>query len=128
MPIDNISTLGITKITQTRYLFKDKLLTKGRLVFEVVKQFTEENQHLTFEEIKIKFPSNLQGSIGVVNTLNFVNEKFQGSKNKKHYIDKKDILTSADGIEFLVSTAWAIGNINKFIEFARSENFDIQEK
>jgi len=37
-------------------------------------------------------------------------------------------LTSADGIGFLVSTEWGIGNINKFVELARSENFDIQEK
>jgi hypothetical protein len=113
---------------KTKYLFNDKLLGKGRLVFEVVKQFIKENQHLTFEEIKEKFPSNLQGSTGVLNTLAFVNQKYNGSKKKRHFIDKNDILTSADGIEFLVSTEWGIGNINKFVELARSENFDIQEK
>ncbi len=113
---------------KTKYLFKDKLHGKGRLVFEVVKQFIEENQHLTFEEILEKFPSNLQGSTGVLNTLDFVNQKYNGSKKKRHFIDKNDILTSADGIEFLVSTEWGIGNINKFVELARSENFDIQEK
>lgn len=113
---------------KTKYLFNDKLLGKGRLVFEVVKQFIRENQHLTFEEIKEKFPSNLQGSTGVLNTLAFVNQKYNGSKKKRHFIDKNDILTSADGIEFLVSTEWGIGNINKFLELARSINFDIQEK
>lgn len=112
---------------KTKYLFNDKLLGKGRLVIEVVKQFIRENQHLTFEEIKEKFPSNLQGSTGVINTLAFVNQKYNGSKKKRHFIDKNDILTSADGIEFLVSTEWGIGNINKFIELARSINFDIQE-
>lgn len=83
---------------KTKYLFNDKILGKGRLVFEVVKQFTEENQHLTFEEIQEKFPSNLQGARGVLNTLDFVNQKYNESKNKRHFIDKNDILTSADGI------------------------------
>ncbi|EKT3967514.1 hypothetical protein NTJ12_002609 [Flavobacterium psychrophilum] len=113
---------------KTKYLFNDKLLGKGRLVFEVVKQFVEENRHLTFEEIQEKFPSSLQGSTGILNTLDFVNQKYNGSKKKRHFIDKNDILTSADGIEFLVSTEWGIGNINKFVELARSQNFDIQEK
>ena len=113
---------------KTKYLFNNKLLGKGRLVFEVVKQFIEVNQQLTFEEIQKKFPSNLQGSTGVLNTLDFVNQKYNGSKKKRHFIDKNDILTSADGIAFLVSTEWGIGNINKFVELARSENFDIQEK
>jgi hypothetical protein len=113
---------------KTKYLFNDKILGKGRLVFEVVKRFTEENQHLTFEEIQKKFPANLQGSTGVVNTLDFVNQKYQGSKKKRHFIDNNDTLTSADGIKFLVSTEWGIGNINKFIESVRNENYDIQEK
>ncbi|WP_158728433.1 MULTISPECIES: hypothetical protein [unclassified Flavobacterium] len=113
---------------RTKYFFNDKLLGKGRLVFEVVKQFIENNEHLTFEEIQDKFPSNLQGSTGVLNTLNFVNHKYNDSKKKRHFIDKNDILTSADGIEFLVSTEWGIGNINNFVNFARSINFDIKEK
>lgn len=113
---------------KTKYLFNDKLLGKGRLVFEVIKQFVEENQQLTFEQIQEKFPSNLQGSTGVLNTLDFVNQKYNGSKKKRHFIDKNDILISADGIEFLVSTEWGIGNINKFVELARIENFNIQEK
>ncbi|MDM1299793.1 hypothetical protein HXZ94_14955 [Empedobacter falsenii] len=113
---------------KTKYLFNDKLLGKGRLVFEVIKYFTEENKQLTFEEIEKKFPSYLQGSTGVVNTLEFVNEKYQNSKRKRHFIDQSDILKSADGIEFLVSTEWGIGNINKFINLVRAENYDIQEK
>lgn len=28
----------------------------------------------------------------------------------------------------LFSTEWGIGNINKFIELARTESYDIQEK
>ena len=115
-------------VAKTKYLFNDKILGKGRLVFEVVKRFTEENQHLTFEEIQKKFPANLQGSTGVVNTLDFVNQKYQGSKKKRHFIDNNDTLISGDGIKFLVSTEWGIGNINKFVELARNENYDIQEK
>ncbi len=112
---------------KTKYLFKDKTLGKGRLVFEVVKHFTEENKDMTFEDLQQKFPSNLQGSTGVINTLEFVNQKYSESKKKRHFIDNGDVLTSSDGIKFLVSTEWGIGNINKFIEVARKE-YEIQEK
>ena len=113
---------------KTKYLFNDKLLGKGRLVFEVVKHYTATNEHLTFEELQNKFPSNLQGSTGVINSLDFVNQKYSGSKKKRHFVDNDDILVSADGIQFVVSTEWGIGNINNIVELARNENYDIQEK
>ena len=94
----------------------------------VVNDGSQDGSQQIIDEFKEKFPSNLQGSTGVLNTLDFVNQKYNGSKKKRHFIDKNDILTSADGIKFLVSTEWGIGNINKFVELARNENFDIQEK
>lgn len=111
----------------TKYQFNGKLLGKGRLVFEVVKYFTEQNQHLAFADLQEKFPRNIQGSLGVINTLEYVNRKYSERSNKRHFIDENEILTSSDGIQFVVSTGWGIDNINKFVELARNENYDIQE-
>ena len=112
----------------TKYLFNEKLLGKGRLVFEVVKHYTENNGHLTFEELQKKFLPNLQGSTGVINSLDFVNRKYSGSKKKRHFVDDEDILISADKIRFVVSTEWGIGNIKNIVELARKENYNIEEK
>lgn len=117
----------LLKRDKTKYLFKDKLLGKGRLVFEVVKHFMETNKHFTFEQLSDKFPANLQGSTGVINSLDFVNQKYADNKKKRHFVDEDDILISADGIRFVVSTEWGIGNIHNIIELARNENYDIQE-
>lgn len=112
----------------TKYLFNDKLLGKGRLVFEVVKQYTEINQHLTFEELQNKFPANLQGSTGVINRLDFVNKKYSEGKKKRHFVNNEDIMVSSDSIQFVVSTEWGIGNINNIVELARNEKYDVKEK
>jgi hypothetical protein len=34
---------------KTKYLFNNKFLGKGRLVFETVKHYTETNKHLNFK-------------------------------------------------------------------------------
>jgi len=114
------------KRVNTKYLFNDKLLNKGRLVFEVVKHYNESNRHLTFEELQKKFSSNLQGSTGVINSLDFVNQKYSESERKRHFVDEDDILISADKIQFVVSTEWGIGNINNIVELARKENYKIE--
>jgi len=113
---------------KTKYLFNEKLLGKGRLVFEIVKYYTQNNPHLSFEELQSKFPSNLQGSTGVINSLEFVHNKYSDSKKIRHFIDEKDILVSADEIQFVVSTEWGIDNINNIIELAQKENYIIEVK
>jgi hypothetical protein len=40
----------------------------------------------------------------VINNLNFINQKYSGSKKKRHFVNNDDILVSADGIQFVVST------------------------
>jgi len=113
---------------KTKYIFQNKVLGKARLVFEIVKHYIKENQHLTYQELLDKFPKKLQGSVGVINTVDFVNQKYSESKNKRHFNEKNETLMSADGIQFLVSTQWGISNINNILELANKEKYDIQEK
>lgn len=111
----------------TKYLFNDMKLGKGRLVFEIVKAYLYRYPNSTFEELKNKFPQNIQGSTGVINTLEFINAKYENASKKRHFIENAYILKSGDNIPFAVSTEWGIGNINSFIEIAKKENFQIVE-
>ncbi len=62
----------------------------------------------TFEEVESQFPKYLQGSYGVVRTLEDVKEHSLRNKteNDRWFLDQSEILTSADGVQFVVSTEW----------------------
>jgi hypothetical protein len=119
-------TGNLSSRDKTKYSFKGEILGKGRFVFEVVKQFTQNNPHLTFAEIQEKFPSIFQGSIGVINRLEYVIDKYNDGKKKRHFMDESEILTSADTIKFVVSSEWGKGNIGNIVDFAERENFKFE--
>jgi len=113
---------------KTKYLFNGMILGKGRFVFEVVKEYLSRNPTSTFEELCLKFPATLQGSTGVINTLDYINSKYANSNKKRHFINISDILTSGDDIKFAVSTEWGIGNINYIVDLAKKEEYEFEEK
>lgn len=115
------------KKDNTKYVFNDNIYGKGQLVLAVVKQYVHQHKNLSYKEIEDVFPKDLQGSSkGVINTLFEANEKYSDSKTKRYFMNEEDILVSADNISFVVSTQWGIDNINKILEVAKKENYDIQ--
>lgn len=112
----------------TKYYLNGKKLGKGKLVLEVVSEYLKQNPTSTFEELIAKFPSDLQGSTGVINKVDYINEKYKNSSKQRHFMKESEILTSSDNIEFAVSTEWGIGNINSILKLAKKENYNIEEK
>ena len=110
----------------TKYLFNGSTLGKGRFALEVVTEYTKRNP-ITFEKLKQVSPDQMQGSTGVINTLEFIEEKYEGRTKKRHFVKDDEILISADNIEFAVSTEWGVGNINRVLEFAKKEGFQVEE-
>ena len=113
---------------KTKYLFNGKKLGKGKLVLEVVTEYLNQNPNSTFEHLLKKFPSELQGSTGVINKVEFITEKYANSSKQRHFMKGTEILTSFDDIEFAVSTEWGIGNINRILELAEMEKYEIEIK
>lgn len=83
-------------------------LKKNRSVLEAVRLFLKEIPTATFDEIESQFPKHLQGSYGVVRTLDDVKERSLRNKteNDRWFLDPSEILTSADGVRFVVSNEW----------------------
>jgi len=111
---------------KTKYLFNGLTLGKGRFVLEVIREYLKHN-HVIFERLKQVFPNEMQGSIGVINTMDFINEKYQGESKKRHFVKEDEVLKSVDEIEFAVSTEWGIGNIKNIVDFALSQGFEFEE-
>ena len=111
----------------TKYIFKDALYGKSRLVQAVVRDYvTNKNPGITFEELKKEiFPDKLQGSIGVVNHLGRVEYRYKHKTDKRHFVKEKDQIAADETI--VVCTQWGKGNIQQFIERARSLGYEIDE-
>ena len=111
---------------KTKYLFNDLILGKGKLSLEIVKEFIKHNPDLSYNDILNKFPKETQGSIGVINTLQFISEKYSHTPVKRHFLKDEDTLTSGDKIGFAVCSQWGIGNIDKILKIAEGEKYEIE--
>ena len=113
---------------KTKYFFNGLTLGKGKVALEIVKEFLKQNTNLAYKDIVDKFPKETQGSIGVVNTLQYINEKYSHTPVKRHFLKTEEVLTSSDNVEFAVCSQWGIGNIDKILKIAQDENYNIEIK
>ena len=70
---------------------------------------------LTFQDIEEAFPKELQGSCGVIATIENIKERNFKNKTEKRcwFLDEDEILESSEGIKFAVCTQWG----NNFTAF-----------
>ena len=111
----------------TKYIFNEKNLGKGRLVYEIVKQYIQDTTP-TYSELKAAFPDTLQGSREVVISKEDKETKDKTSKDTKtrYFTSTQDKLTTKDNVTVYVSTEWGIGNINTFINQAKQLGYELQ--
>lgn len=81
---------------------------KNKSVLEAVRLFINSFPDAKFKDIEAMFPSHLQGSYGVVRTIEDI--KVRKAKNRteerRWFLDPSEILQDADGVEFAVSNEW----------------------
>lgn len=111
---------------KTKYVIDGVLLSKNRFVLKVIEKYLKENPS-TFKELKALFPKKMQGSTGVINSLDFIEKKYQDKPDKRHFVKHNEVLLSSDNIQFAVSTEWSIGNIGAIEEFAKSRGIDFEK-
>jgi hypothetical protein len=113
---------------KTKYIINKngKKLAKNKFILEFVRLYLKENPS-TFTELKNIFINEYQGSIGVINELEFVETKYANKSNKRHFTGNENILTSNDNKKFVVSTEWGKGNVDKIVDLARKKGFEIDE-
>lgn len=112
------------KVKRTMYSLNGSApLAKNRAVLETVRLFLQQFPDASFDEVAEMFPASLQGSYGVVRTLEDVKERSLRNKteNNRWFLDPSEILTSSDGVQLVVSTEWG----DQFPKFQKhvAENF-----
>jgi hypothetical protein len=111
------------KMDKSTYIFNGNTYGKGRLVLAVVEQYVSDNHGLAKKELEESFPSALQGSIGVISSIEEAEGKYKG---KRHFVKNAIKLSNAT---VAVCNQWGSKNIDKFVQHAAGElgyNIDIE--
>ena len=90
------------------------LLTKGRLVLEVVRKYCKDNPETNFTQLSQIFPKKLQGPTNGV--LNIFGELKDYQKEGKFYIKNGEIIQLKNGEQIAVCSQWGKDNLDNFIE------------
>jgi hypothetical protein len=101
-------------------------LAKNRFVLECVREYIKRFPS-DFNHLKEVFYDDLQGSTGVINSLDFVQNKYAHINRKRHFVKENDVLTSADNVQFVVSTEWSFDNVQNIVRTAREMGFQVEE-
>ena len=99
------------------------LLGKRRFVHQLVTIYVEEHSTATFAELEKVFNPALQGSYGVIRSVNYIREK--GIEEYRFLMKDDELLRSADGISFAVCSQWGIGNTSKIVNLAKQLGYVI---
>ena len=100
---------------KSTYIFNGNTYGKGRLVLAVVEQYVSDNPGLAKEELEEKFPAALQGSIGVLSSIEEAEGKYKG---KRHFVKNPIRLTNAT---IAVCSQWGAGNLEGFLQHTTGE-------
>ena len=126
---NNLSAIPVsaskkTAGTPSKYsLNGSPFLAANRFVFEVVKAFVGQHPNMTFSELERVFPSSLQGSSGVIRSVEYL--RMKNYKGQRFFDDASSILRSGDGVPFAVCTQWSYHNAPGFAEHAKTLGFAV---
>lgn len=101
-------------------------LAANRFVLEVVRCYVKLHPELTYTELESIFPSDLQGSSGVIRTLEYL--RIKNYKGQRFFEDRNSIIRSADNVEFAVCTQWSYHNMHNFTDYAKKLGFSVEKK
>ena len=109
---------------KTRYSINGgAFLGKRRFVYQLVKLYVAQHPSATFAELEQVFKPELQGSYGMIRTVNYIREK--GVEEYRYLMKTNEVLRSADGVTFAVCSQWGIGNTPRVVELAKKLGYNI---
>ncbi len=101
--------------------------TKGMMGYAIVKEYLKAHPKTTIEELKDIFHNALLGRWGA---WNFIEDDIEAARNLKdetsmnrHMLKDEFVLTSGDGVRFVVSNQWEKGNVLNLLQIAKNEGW-----
>lgn len=109
---------------KTKYILDGKKYGKGRLVLATIKKYMKKNPNTSAEELKKVFDKSLQGSLGVIQTLDEAKQNCPDYRKRFYTSGEEMIFTSTE--KCVVCTQWGIVNIGAFLLRANQLGIDIE--
>lgn len=104
--------------------------TKGVMGYAVVKEYLKAHPQTTINELKDIFHNGLLGRWGAWNLIEddiaFAQSLKEESGQPRHLLKEEYILTSGDGVRFVVSNQWEKGNVLFLLQIAKNEGWSYE--
>lgn len=104
--------------------------TKGLMGFAIVKEYLKAHPQTTIDELKDTFHNALLGRWGA---WNFIEDDIEAALSLKeetsmyrHLVKEDFVLTSGDGVRFVVSNQWEKGNVLNLLQIAKNEGWSYE--
>ncbi len=124
----NILPLETTKKREydyTEYSIEGgQFLGKNKFVYAAVSMYVKQHPKASFVDLERVFPPELQGSFGVIRTMEYIKEK--NYNGRRYFKEPEYVLHSGDNIPFAVSTEWGKGNIDKFVNAVKQLGYHVE--
>lgn len=100
---------------------------KRNCVWETVSKYMRLHPQTSAQQLLQKFPPDVQGSYGVVRSIQWVQHQQLKGKDflNRFYIESDKVINTSDGEQMLVCNQWG-DNFGRFIETAKELGFDIE--
>jgi hypothetical protein len=104
--------------------------TKGMMGYAIVKEYLKAHPKTRIDELKNTFHNALLGRWGA---WNFIEDDIDAALKLKeetsmyrHLVKEEFILTSSDGVRFVVSNQWEKGNVLNLLQIAKNEGWSYE--
>lgn len=101
-----------------------QFLGKNKFVYATVSMYVKQHPNASFSDLERVFPPELQGSFGVIRTMEYIKEK--NYNGRRYFKEPEYVLHSGDNIPFAVSTEWGKGNIDKFVNAVKQLGYHVE--
>ena len=101
-----------------------QFLGKNKFVYAAVSMYVKQHPNASFADLERVFPPELQGSFGVIRTMEYIKEK--NYNGRRYFKEPEYVLHSGDNIPFAVSTEWGKGNIDKFVNAIKQLGYHVE--
>lgn len=108
----------------SKYRFNDIELGKGRLALEIIKHHLNQHPDKIIKDLISDF-DNIPHSQTIIENLEVARSNAKATGRARYFLNDSDILTTNDGVHYVVSSQWNKDNIEKLIETA-NETFGYQ--
>lgn len=108
----------------TKYMLDGVRYGKNRLVLAIVKKYMESHSNTSASSLMMIFDKSLQGSLGVVRTVNEVRNSYVDSERRFFLRNEEIIKTTTEPCA--VCSQWGSFNINNIIARARELGIDVK--